>query len=103
MEFISDITETKRFLTEIMRDENADMKDRLKASEYIAKTKGAFFEKKELQGTFNNKIKFGFVDPTLAEDLCKNMLMTIILVQYFNMNTEYYTHVKYTFTKNIKK
>jgi len=32
-----------------MRDENTDMKDRLKVSEYIAKTNGAFVEKKELQ------------------------------------------------------
>lgn len=64
VEFIADITETKRFWTELMRDENADVKDRLKASEYIAKTNGAFVEKKELQGAFKNKIEFGFVDPT---------------------------------------
>src|SRR4051812_29788579 len=44
VEFIVDITETKRFWTEIMRDENADMKDRLRASEFIAKTNGAFVE-----------------------------------------------------------
>ncbi|WP_045524388.1 terminase small subunit [Neobacillus niacini] len=68
VQFIADITETKRFWTEIMRDENADMKDRLKASEYIAKTNGAFVEKKELQGSFNNKIEFGFVDPTVSDD-----------------------------------
>ncbi|WHY01326.1 terminase small subunit [Neobacillus sp. DY30] len=67
LEFIADITETKRFWTGIMRDENADIKDRLKASEYIAKTNGAFVEKKELQGSFNNKIEFGFVDPTVSE------------------------------------
>jgi phage terminase small subunit len=68
VEFIADITETKRFWTEIMRDADADLKDRLKASEYIAKTNGAFIEKKELQGSFNNKIEFRFVDPT-AEDM----------------------------------
>jgi hypothetical protein len=61
------------------------------------------FEKKELQGAFNNKIKFGFVDPTLAEGVFRNMLMTIILVQFFNMNTEYYTNVKYGFYKKYKK
>ncbi|PAE32468.1 terminase small subunit [Bacillus sp. 7884-1] len=67
VETIADITETKRFWTEIMRDENADMKDRLRASEFIAKTNGAFVEKKELQGAFNGKITFGFVDPTVAD------------------------------------
>ncbi|MGG1675928.1 terminase small subunit [Neobacillus sp. NRS-1170] len=67
VELIADITETKRFWTEIMRDENAEMKDRLKASEFIAKTNGAFVEKKELQGAFNNKIEFGFVDPGAAD------------------------------------
>jgi phage terminase small subunit len=65
--FIADITEAKRFWTEIMRDSVADIKDRLKASEYIAKTNGAFIDKKELHGAFNNKIEFGFVDPT-ADD-----------------------------------
>jgi phage terminase small subunit len=68
VEFIADITETKRFWTEILRDEDADMKDRLKASEYIAKTNGAFVEKKELQGGFNNKIEFSFVDPSTADN-----------------------------------
>jgi phage terminase small subunit len=62
--FIADIVETKRFWTEIMRDANADMKDRLRASEFIAKTNGAFIEKRELQGALNNKIEFSFVDPT---------------------------------------
>ncbi|CRK83425.1 terminase small subunit [Neobacillus massiliamazoniensis] len=68
VEFIADITETKRFWTEIMRDEDADLKDRLKASEYIAKTNGAFIDKKELQGGFNGKITFGFIDPALEEN-----------------------------------
>lgn len=36
--FIADIEETKRFWTEIMRDSEAEIKTRLKASEYIAKT-----------------------------------------------------------------
>jgi phage terminase small subunit len=66
VEFIADITETKRFWTEILRDENADMKDRLKASEYIAKTNGAFVDKKEVQGAYNNKIEFGFIDPSVV-------------------------------------
>ncbi|MBG9450419.1 hypothetical protein ABE67_14055 [Cytobacillus firmus] len=65
---IADITEAKKFWTEIMRDRAFDIKDRLKASEYIAKTNGAFLDKKELKGHFDNKIEFGFVDPTVAEN-----------------------------------
>ncbi|WP_342431097.1 terminase small subunit [Neobacillus sp. FSL H8-0543] len=63
VDFIADITETKRFWTELLRDENADMKDRLKASEYIAKTNGAFVDKKEVKGAFDGIIEFGFIDP----------------------------------------
>jgi phage terminase small subunit len=66
--FIADITEAKRFWTELLRDANADMKDRLKASEYIAKTNGAFVEKKELKGAFDGKIEFGFCDPTANDN-----------------------------------
>lgn len=68
VEFIADITETKRFWTEIMRDGNSDIKDRLRASEFIAKTNGAFVEKKEVHGAINNKIEFCFVDPTSEEN-----------------------------------
>jgi phage terminase small subunit len=64
VEFIADITETKRFWTAILRDENAEMKDRLKASEFIAKTNGAFVDKKEMKGSFDGTIEFGFIDPT---------------------------------------
>jgi phage terminase small subunit len=63
VQIIADLTEAKRFWTEIMRDEDADLKDRLKASEYIAKTNGAFIDKKEIQGQGYTKIEFGFVDP----------------------------------------
>ncbi|MBT2755888.1 terminase small subunit [Mesobacillus foraminis] len=62
-QYIADINEAKRFWTEIMRNTDADVKDRLKASEYIAKTNGAFIERKEVQGRNYNKIEFGFVDP----------------------------------------
>lgn len=47
-----------------MRDSEADIKDRLKASEYIAKTNGAFIDKREIHGQGISKIEFGFVDPT---------------------------------------
>jgi phage terminase small subunit len=44
VEFIADITETKWFWTEIMRDENLDLK-----------------------GAFDGKIEFGFIDPSGVE------------------------------------
>jgi phage terminase small subunit len=65
--FIANLEETKRFWTEIMRDTEVDLKDRLKASEYIAKTNGAFIDRKDIQGRGYSKIEFGFVDPTVSE------------------------------------
>lgn len=47
---IADITEVKEFWTEILRDKEQRIQDRLKASEYIAKTNGAFLEKLEVKG-----------------------------------------------------
>lgn len=60
---IADIEEIKRFWTNIMRDEDADIRDRLKASEYIAKTSGAFIERREIQGQSHNMIEIAFVEP----------------------------------------
>lgn len=39
--------------------------NRLRASEYLAKTCSAFIERKEMVGGFTNKIEFGFVDPRI--------------------------------------
>lgn len=47
---IANIKEVKEFWTEILRDDEAKIQDRLKASEYIAKTNGAFLDKVELKG-----------------------------------------------------
>lgn len=47
---IADMEEVKRFWTSTLRDENLDRKDRLKASEYIAKTNAAFIDKVETKG-----------------------------------------------------
>lgn len=47
---IADMTEVKEFWTEILRDKEQRIQDRLKASEYIAKTNGAFLEKLEVKG-----------------------------------------------------
>ena len=47
---IADMTEVKEFWTETLRNNKAKMQDRLKASEYLAKTNGAFLEKLEVKG-----------------------------------------------------
>lgn len=48
---IADMTEVKEFWTGILRDSEQRMQDRLKASEYLAKTNGAFLEKLEVKGS----------------------------------------------------
>lgn len=47
---IADIKEVKEFWTEVLRNKNQKIQDRLKASEYIAKTNGAFLDKVEVKG-----------------------------------------------------
>lgn len=53
---IADMTEIKEFWTNTLRDTELDRKDRLKASEYIAKTNAAFIERQELAITEIPKI-----------------------------------------------
>jgi phage terminase small subunit len=65
--YIADLEEVKSFWTEIMRDKDTELKDRLKASEYIARTAGAFLDKREIKGQQISEIRFGFVDPTSGE------------------------------------
>ena len=48
---IADMKEVKQFWTKKMRSVETEDKDRLKASEYIAKTNGAFIEKTEHSGS----------------------------------------------------
>lgn len=55
---IADIKEVKEFWTEVLRNGNVKMQDRLKASEYIAKTNGAFLEKVEVKGEINTNNPF---------------------------------------------
>jgi phage terminase small subunit len=50
---IANMEEVKSFWTYTMRDQQAELKDRLKASEYIAKTNAAFIEKQEIKGELN--------------------------------------------------
>ena len=47
---IADMVEIKEFWTNLVRAEEVDLKDRLKASELIAKTNGAFLDKVEHSG-----------------------------------------------------
>lgn len=47
-EKIADMKEVKMFWSEAMRNVNSELKDRLKASELIAKTNGAFLDKVEV-------------------------------------------------------
>jgi phage terminase small subunit len=61
---IADISQIKQFWTEVMFNEDIELRDRLRASEYLAKTCGAFIEKKEVLGNLNNNIEVIFVDPT---------------------------------------
>ena len=44
---IADMKEVKEFWSNMLRDKESDPKDRLKASEYISKTNGAFIDKSE--------------------------------------------------------
>jgi phage terminase small subunit len=46
---IADMKEVKEFWTNLLRDNSAEARDRLKASEYIAKTNAAFIEKREIE------------------------------------------------------
>ena len=48
---IADMQEVKEFWTNMLRNRAADPKDRLKASELIAKTNGAFLDRVEHSGS----------------------------------------------------
>lgn len=50
----ANMKEVREFWSVVMRDNHQEMKDRLKASEFIAKTKGAFIDKVEHSGGMNN-------------------------------------------------
>jgi phage terminase small subunit len=53
---IADMEEVKKFWTNTMRNAEVELNDRLKASEYIAKTNGAFINKQEISGTAGVRI-----------------------------------------------
>jgi phage terminase small subunit len=54
---IANMEEVKQFWTITMRSGEADLKDRLKASEYIAKTNAAFIEKQQITGEMTQTIQ----------------------------------------------
>jgi phage terminase small subunit len=54
---IASMEEVKQFWTITMRSNEADLKDRLKASEYIAKTNAAFIEKQQITGEMTQTIQ----------------------------------------------
>jgi len=47
---VADREERQRFWSAVMRDENADMKDRIKASEVLGKSQADFVERHEHSG-----------------------------------------------------
>lgn len=47
--------EVKEFWTNVLRNEGTEIKDRLKSSEYIAKTSGAFLDKVDANGGLCNE------------------------------------------------
>ena len=59
---IANMQEVKEFWTNMIRSKVADDKDRLKASEYIAKTNGAFLDKVEHSGNLDIKVEWGNED-----------------------------------------
>lgn len=52
-ERVADMREVREFWSETMRNKNLENKDRLKASEMIAKANGAFVNKMEHSGSVN--------------------------------------------------
>lgn len=54
---IANMEEVKEFWTNMLRNEESDSKDRLKASEFIAKTNGAFIDKLEHSGNINSDVE----------------------------------------------
>lgn len=64
---MADITEVREFWTEAMRNPDNSMKDRLKASEMIARTSGAFLDKVEMKTTGEQTITVTIMDDDDAD------------------------------------
>ena len=61
---IANMEEVKQFWTNTMRNDEVELKDRLKASEYIAKTNAAFIEKQQITGEITQNVN---VEPDLSK------------------------------------
>lgn len=61
-ERIADVTEIKQFWTSMFRDPMSESKDRIKASELLARTAGAFIDKVEHSGGTNNTVSLDGLD-----------------------------------------
>lgn len=66
-ESIANMVEVKQFWTRFIREANFEDKDRLKASELIAKTNGAFIDKVEHSGDINVLDKSKLIDKYLGD------------------------------------
>ncbi len=64
---MADMTEVREFWTEAMRNAENTMKDRLKASEMIARTSGAFLDKVEMKTTGEQNITVTIMDDDDAD------------------------------------
>lgn len=64
---MADMTEVREFWTEAMRNPDNSMKDRLKASEMIARTSGAFLDKVEMKTTGEQTITVTIMDDDDAD------------------------------------
>ena len=64
---MADMAEVREFWTEAMRNSENSMKDRLKASEMIARTSGAFLDKVEMKTTGEQTITVTIMDDDDAD------------------------------------
>ena len=65
---VADRTERQAFWTEIMRDRESDPKDRLRASELLARSEGDFLDRVEARTLEVPNIVVNFIDPGRGED-----------------------------------
>lgn len=65
---IADMKEVKRFWTNTMRDREEALRDRIKASECIARSESAFLEKVEHSGSIDINSKVKLIDKYLEDD-----------------------------------
>lgn len=71
-ERMADMQEIKEFWTSTLRDKKAKMQDRIKASELLAKTEGAFLEKVEIKGEITNNNPFNNLTTEELRQLIKD-------------------------------